>query len=66
MALYPNVQKRAHDELVSVIGAGTLPDMSSRSTLPFLVAVIKETMRWQPLNPLGERLWYRSFARWHP
>lgn len=56
MALYPEIQKRAQDELDSVLGAPDsacfrLPAHSDRRHLPYLDAVLKEALRWKP--PLG-------------
>lgn len=56
MALHPDVQVRAQEELDAVIEADRLPTMADRSDeqLPYLKAVIKETMRWSPVLPLSE------------
>ena len=51
--LYPDIQKRAHDELDSVIGSERLPTFEDRSRLPFINAMCKETLRWSPITPLG-------------
>ena len=56
MLLYPDIQKKAQDELGSVIGRDRLPTFDDRSRLPFIDAVCKETLRWQPLAPLGKFL----------
>ncbi|KAG9315181.1 cytochrome P450 [Chiua virens] len=55
MVLYPNVQKRAQAEIDVTIGSGLarLPEWEDRSRLPFIDAVIKETLRWHPVTPLG-------------
>lgn len=53
MALYPQVQERAFDELDKVLGADQLPTMSDKHRLPYLAAVIKETMRWNPVLPFS-------------
>lgn len=52
MCLYPEAQKKAQAELDSVLG-GRLPDFNDRLNLPYINAVIKETMRWQQVTPLG-------------
>jgi len=51
MALYPECRKRAQAELDAVIGLGRLPDFSDRPSLPYLDAVLKETLRWHPVLP---------------
>ena len=53
MILWPDIQKKAQDELDSVIGRDRLPTFEDRPRLPFVDAVYKETMRWRPVTPLG-------------
>ncbi|EED79605.1 predicted protein, partial [Postia placenta Mad-698-R] len=52
MALHPDKQRRAQQELDSVVGTGRFPSISDRAHLPYVNAVIKETMRWHPVLPL--------------
>lgn len=56
MAMYPKVQRKAQAELDAVIGSGRLPEFSDRPSLPYVNALIKETMRWQVVVPLGKFL----------
>ncbi|EKM54591.1 uncharacterized protein PHACADRAFT_210387 [Phanerochaete carnosa HHB-10118-sp] len=51
--IYPNVQRQVQDELDSVIGGKRLPDFDDREPLPYLEAVIHETMRWHPTTPFN-------------
>ncbi|KAH7908439.1 cytochrome P450 [Hygrophoropsis aurantiaca] len=53
MILYPDVQLRAQKEIDSVIGANRLPVFEDREALPFIEAIIRETLRWHPVLPLG-------------
>lgn len=53
MVCYPEVQRKAQAELASVVGRDRLPDFEIRDQLPYINAIIKETMRWQPVTPLG-------------
>ncbi|OCH91992.1 cytochrome P450 [Obba rivulosa] len=53
MALNPEVQKKAQAEIEKVIGSRRLPAMHDRQGLPYVEAVVKETMRWQPSAPLS-------------
>ncbi|OCH86637.1 cytochrome P450 [Obba rivulosa] len=53
MALNPDKQRLAQAEIDAVIGDDRLPTVEDRPNLPYVNAVIKETMRWQPVNPLG-------------
>lgn len=53
MLRYPDIQKKAHDELDSVIGRERFPTFEDRPRLPFIDAVCKEALRWNPVTPLG-------------
>ncbi|KAI5116166.1 hypothetical protein M0805_002850 [Coniferiporia weirii] len=53
MILYPDVQRRAQEELERVIGEGILPTMEDRANLPYINAICDESQRWQPVGPLG-------------
>ncbi|KAI0659807.1 cytochrome P450 [Cubamyces menziesii] len=53
MIIYPEVQKRAHEELDAVVGPDRLPEHSDRPSLPYISAIIKEVLRWHNLVPLG-------------
>ncbi|PPQ80126.1 LOW QUALITY PROTEIN: hypothetical protein CVT25_001425 [Psilocybe cyanescens] len=53
MALYPEVQKKAQAELDSVLGGNRLPDFSDRESLPYINALLKESVRWYQVTPLA-------------
>jgi len=53
MVLFPEVQKKAQNELDMVLGDNRLPEFEDRPALPYTVAIYKETMRWHPLLPTG-------------
>ncbi|KAF5722024.1 oxidoreductase [Fusarium mundagurra] len=53
MILYPDVQKKAQEEIDGVIGNERLPNCSDRSSLPYVNAVVKEVLRWNPVVPMG-------------
>jgi len=59
MALYPQAQKKAQEELDRVIG-NRLPEFNDRPNLPYINAMVKESLRWQLVTPLGI---YQSFFR---
>lgn len=52
MLCYPAVQARAQEELDRVLG-GRLPEYSDESDLPYISALVKEVLRWQPATPIG-------------
>ena len=54
MALYPEVQKKAQAEIDTVVGQNRLPDFEDRPSLPYINAVVKESLRWHLVVPLGE------------
>lgn len=45
MLLYPETQAAAHRELDEVVGAGRLPTWEDRSQLPYIRAIVEETLR---------------------
>ncbi|KAK7688870.1 hypothetical protein QCA50_007560 [Cerrena zonata] len=53
MMSHPDVQKKAQAELDIVVGAERLPTLNDRDNLPFVQAILKETLRWIPVAPLG-------------
>ncbi|KAI0693303.1 cytochrome P450 [Cerioporus squamosus] len=53
LSLNPDVQKRAQAELDSVVGPNRLPDHRDRAMLPYVSAVLKESLRWHNVAPLG-------------
>ncbi|KAH9952749.1 cytochrome P450 [Russula dissimulans] len=53
LVLFPQVQRRAQQELDIVIGRDRLPTFDDRPRLPYLEAICKELMRWQMVTPLG-------------
>ncbi|KIY65143.1 cytochrome P450 [Cylindrobasidium torrendii FP15055 ss-10] len=67
MSLYPEVQVRAQEEIDAVVGRDRLPNASDAATLPYVSAIVKETLRWRPIAPLGiprraaEDNWYNGY-----
>ncbi|KAH9924289.1 CyP450 monooxygenase [Epithele typhae] len=53
MSLSPEIQHRAQAELHSVVGPDRLPTHDDRPALPYVNAIIKESLRWQNVLPLG-------------
>ncbi len=46
MLTHPDVQRKAQQEVDSVIGSDRLPDFSDQPNLPYLAAVLKEVLRF--------------------
>src|SRR5277367_672086 len=53
MACFPDVQKKAQDEINRVVGSDRLPTMADEPQLPYIRAMIKETLRWMPTTVTG-------------
>ncbi|KAH6918171.1 O-methylsterigmatocystin oxidoreductase [Coprinopsis sp. MPI-PUGE-AT-0042] len=53
LAMHPEAQKRAQEELERVVGVCRLPKPSDISKLPYLNALVKEVSRWHSVSPLG-------------
>ena len=49
---HPNILKRAQAELDSVLKPSQWPDFDDEERLPYVTAVVKETMRYMPVTPL--------------
>jgi len=52
MICFPEVQMKAQAELDRVV-SGRLPDFGDVPDLPYLSALVKEVIRWQPVFPYG-------------
>lgn len=52
MSLYPEAQRNAQQELDRVC-VDRLPDFSDRGSLPYLSAILNETLRWGNISPFG-------------
>jgi cytochrome P450 len=52
MVLHPEMQRKVHDEIDSVVGKDGELSESHIPRLPYLQAVIKETLRVHPPGPL--------------
>jgi len=48
MALNPDIQRRAREQINSVVGMGRLPIFEDRDSLPLIDAILRETIRWSP------------------
>ncbi|CAP85923.1 hypothetical protein E8E15_004471 [Penicillium rubens] len=53
MLLYPDIQRKAQEEIERVVGSGRLPVMEDLSELQYVRGCMKETVRWMPTTILG-------------
>jgi hypothetical protein len=64
MTLHPEIQTKAQAEVDAVLGHDAdgggpqrLPTFEDRHNMPYVNAIVKEVLRWNPHVPLG---WYSS------
>lgn len=53
MVMFPDVQQKAQEEIDRVVGTDRLPSFEDRDQLPYINGLVKETMRWWPIAPMG-------------
>ncbi|KAF7760523.1 hypothetical protein Agabi119p4_11199 [Agaricus bisporus var. burnettii] len=53
MMCYPEIQDKAQAELDRVIGRGRLPDFSDEPSLPYINALVKESLRCHAITPFA-------------
>ncbi|KAJ7251443.1 cytochrome P450 [Mycena rebaudengoi] len=53
MLANPDVQKRAQEEIDTVVSEGHLPSFDDEESLPYVSAIVKEVLRWKPVTPIG-------------
>src|ERR1700677_1273513 len=53
MIAYPQVQSQAHEELDEVVGSARPPTFADLPSLPYVRAMVKETLRWSLTVPFG-------------
>jgi len=56
LLLHPEIQAKAQAEIDAVVGTSRLPDFEDRGKLPYLEAILTETLRWIPVLPLCKSL----------
>jgi cytochrome P450 len=67
MVLNPDVQQKAQEEIDRVIGSDRLPAADDQEHLPYINAVIKESLRYFPVAPMGnthqteEEIFFRGY-----
>ncbi|KAI0066946.1 cytochrome P450 [Artomyces pyxidatus] len=53
MLAYPETQKLAQAELDAVVGRTRMPTFADLPHLPYIRAMVKEALRWRPVDPVG-------------
>lgn len=53
MAISPDVQSKAQQEIDRVVGRERLPTFEDWESLPYTEAIMREILRWKPVTPLG-------------
>jgi hypothetical protein len=53
MTVFPEVLKAGQEELDRVVGKDRLPTFDDEERLPYIRAMVKETLRWRPVAVLG-------------
>lgn len=67
MVLFPEAQREAQEELDRVVGQNRLPTWEDEENLPYVRGLIKEVLRWRPVNKMGmphatsEEDWYKGY-----
>ena len=56
MVRYPDVQRKAQQELDAVVKGDRMPTMADYDRLPYIRAIVSECLRWNPIGPLGTSL----------
>jgi cytochrome P450 len=53
LAANPEVRAKAHEEISRVVGTSRSPTFSDEASLPYIRAIVKETMRIRPVTNIG-------------
>ncbi|KAG8907531.1 hypothetical protein FRC01_007649, partial [Tulasnella sp. 417] len=53
MTLFPSIQEKARAEIDRVVGSERFPTFNDQPDLPYLQAVVLETLRWNPVANFG-------------
>lgn len=53
MVLHPDVQRKAQQALSAVLKSDCLPEFSDIESIPYLHAIVRETLRWKVVTPLA-------------
>jgi len=64
--MHPEVQRKAQAEIDGVIEGDRFPVLADQPDLPYVDALVKEVLRWNPVGPLGESAVLRSHGLLFP
>lgn len=53
MTLYPDIQRKAQQELDVIVGLDRLPELDDRDSLVYTNAIVMECLQWHPATPLA-------------
>ncbi|KAL7954630.1 cytochrome P450 [Trichoderma compactum] len=53
MIMNPHVQRKAQEEIDNVVGPNRLPTRDDQENLPYVNAIVKESLRYFPVAPMG-------------
>ncbi|KIV84705.1 hypothetical protein PV11_00473 [Exophiala sideris] len=53
MVVFPEVQRKAQEEIDRVVGPDRMPTMEDAPNMQYIRGCVKESMRWMPTNILG-------------
>ncbi|KAL5520612.1 hypothetical protein ACEPAF_2613 [Sanghuangporus sanghuang] len=53
MLHFPGVMRKAQAEIDSVLSADRMPEYEDYDSLPYIIAVVNEALRWRPVAVLG-------------
>ena len=54
MVLHPDVLKRAQAAIDAAVGSDRIPEYDDLAKIPYIEALVKETLRWRPVFPLSK------------
>lgn len=50
MLNYPNVMRKAQNEIDEVVGRDRIPTFADADSLPYIRVMVRETLRWRVLK----------------
>lgn len=53
LVAFPDILKKAQEEIDRVVGSERLPDFTDEHKLPYISAIVKEILRWGAFVPTG-------------